>query len=82
MRRKPICSANTSLSAALPQRRSSITRRSASEKLKNASTSKALRSRGKVRRPRHVDCQSCMCRPSVNQPNKLIHLLWLYHVSI
>ena len=58
-RRKPICSASASLSAGL--RRSSITRRSASEKLKNASISKALSSRARDRRPRHVDCLKRRC---------------------
>jgi hypothetical protein len=58
MRRKPICSASPSLSSG--PRRASITRRSATEKVKNASTSKAVRSRGRRLSPRYVACQLFM----------------------
>ena len=56
--KKPICSARASLSAS--RRRSSITRCSFPVNVMSASISKSLKSRGRYRRPSHVDYQSFM----------------------
>src|ERR1019366_6140109 len=55
MRRKPICSASPNLSDG--PRRASISARSLAVKLKNASISKPLSSRGNCLSPRNVACQ-------------------------
>lgn len=63
MRRNPICNASPNLSSG--RRRSSISLASPAENWKNTSTSKAVNSRGRCRRPRNVACQLSMV-PSLN----------------